>query len=290
MSQAVAEKPGQAAIEEVMRRIDQISTLPQVAVQVMKVANDPNATASDLKETMECDVALSARVLRCVNSSAYALRTKITNLQQAVTYLGMKQIRNLAMTASVSQLFHQDEAVGYYRRIGLWRHLVSVGLAARLIAMRVKVANFEDIFLAGLLHDIGIVIEDQYAHEPFTAAMQALQPAKSLAEVERKYLEFDHTQLGERVSQTWGFPEPIQVAIRHHHTTTLYQGEHVNSLRCVDVANLLCSLKGIPSVGLPLVRVCQTSISGLSLTKQDLTVLGEDISREIEQNSSLFQV
>ena len=173
MSQAVeAPKDAGSPLEEISRRIDQISTLPQVALRVMKVANDPNSGAANLKEVMEGDVALSARVLRCVNSSAYAVRVKVTNLQQAIAYLGMKQIRNLAMTASVSQLFKQDETIGTFRRAGLWRHFVSVGLAARLIAMRLKFANFEDMFLAGLLHDIGIVFEDQYAHRDFVATIQ----------------------------------------------------------------------------------------------------------------------
>ena len=71
--------PPSDALESALRRIDEISTLPQIALRVMQVANDPHSGAADLKEVMESDAALSARVLRCVNSSAYALRTKITN-------------------------------------------------------------------------------------------------------------------------------------------------------------------------------------------------------------------
>jgi putative nucleotidyltransferase with HDIG domain len=281
---------GPIGLDAVLRRIDQISTLPQVAVRVMKVANDPNSSAADLKQVMEGDVALCARVLRCVNSSAYAVRTKITNLQQAIAYLGMKQIRNLAMTASVSQLFGKEETVGTYRRSGLWKHLVAVGLCARLIAMRLKFANFEDMFLAGLLHDIGIVFEDQYARPAFAKVVASLQPGRSLSEVERHHLDFDHTALGERVARTWGFPDAMQAAIRHHHAAAAYQGEHVEVLRCVEVANVVCSLKGMSSVGVPLVKISQATIQALSLAKQDLLVLSEDLDREVGLNSNLFQL
>lgn len=277
-------------LDDVLRRADQISTLPQIAVKVMKIANDPNSSAADLKQAMECDVALSARVLRCVNSSAYAVRTKITNLQQAIAYLGMKQIRNLAMTATVSQMFKQDDSCGTYRRTGLWRHLVSVGLCARLVAMRLKFPNFEDMFLAGLMHDIGIVFEDQYAHPDFVAVVQSLDPAKTLCDIERHHLQFDHTQLGERIAQQWGFPDSVIAAIRHHHAPAAYKGEHVNLLRCVDLANLICSLKKISSVGVPLVKLCPTTMTSLGFGRQDLAVLGEDLDREIQQNASLFQV
>lgn len=151
--QSYLDKKGPPTLDSVVRRIDEISTLPHIALQVMEVANEPGSSAADLKDVVEGDAALSARILRCVNSSAYGTRTKVTNLQHAIAYLGLKQIRNLAITASVSELFKKEEAVGSYLRSHLWRHLVSVGICARLIAMRRQFENFEDVFLAGLLHD-----------------------------------------------------------------------------------------------------------------------------------------
>lgn len=280
--------PPSDALESALRRIDEISTLPQIALRVMQVANDPHSGAADLKEVMESDAALSARVLRCVNSSAYALRTKITNLQQAIAYLGLKQIRNLAMTASVSELFAKEEMIGIYRRSQLWRHLVSVGLCARLIAMRMRFMNFEDMFLAGLLHDIGIVLEDQHVHSGFFLVIRSLAKDKTLAEVERKHLGFDHTELGERVAAAWGFPDSVKATIRHHHNSTGYRGDQIDLVRCVEVANLLCSLKGISSVGASLVRVSQPAIRALGLSKQDLLVLADDLEHEIASNQNLF--
>ena len=106
-------------LRTVIERIEEISSLPQVALRVMEVANDPSSGAADLKEAMEGDTALSARVLRCVNSSAYALRSQITNLQQAIAYLGTKQIRNLAMMITVSDLFKDNDTIGSYRRSDL---------------------------------------------------------------------------------------------------------------------------------------------------------------------------
>lgn len=277
-------------IEALVRRIDEISTLPHVALQVVRIASDEHSTAGDLKKVMESDVALSARILRCVNSSAYALRSKITNLQHAVTYLGMKQIRNLAMTASVADLFKKDEKIGQYRRLDLWRHLVSVGICARLIAMRRRIGDFEDAFLAGLMHDIGIVLEDQHVHDQFSRVVQSLDAQKPLTEVERSRLSFDHTVLGEMVAENWKFPEVVRVAIRHHHASVSYRGPAIDVLRCVEVANLLCTLKGITSVGLKLVRTSAPAIEGLSLTSDDLAVLAEDLDVELRQNASLFTV
>ena len=280
------EKPD---LETVIRRIDEISTLPNIALRVMEVANDPDSGAAEVKEVMERDAALSARILRCVNSSAYATRAEITSLQQAIAYLGLKQIRNLAVTASVSELFKTDDKIGPYCRSELWRHLVSVGICARLIAMRRKVDNFEDAYLAGLLHDIGIVLEDQHVHELFSTVVQSLDGTKTLVEVERTHLGFDHTTLGGKVAEAWGFPEAVKAAIRYHHTSVGYKGAAIAIVRCVEVANLICTLKGIPSVGLKLVKISRPALAGLSLTKEDIAVLANNLDDELALNASLLK-
>ena len=281
------EKP---SLDALLCRVDEISTLPHIAFQVMEVANDPDSGAADLREVVETDATLSARILRCVNSSAYAVRTEITNLQQAIAFLGLMQIRNLAVTASVSELFKHDDRIGTYSRTGLWKHLVSVAICARLIAMRCKFTNFEDAFLAGLLHDIGLILEDQQVHPEFEQVMKSLPGAKSLVEVENEYLGFDHTILGEQLAVKWGFPEHVKVAIRYHHASVNYRGKHINILRCVDVANMICTLSGVSSVGTKLVNISQPALKGLSFAKNDIVVLAKDLKTELEANATLLNI
>ena len=225
-----------------------------------------------------------------MNSAAYAVRTKITNLQQAIAYLGLQQIRNLAMTASVSEFFKADATVNAYSRSGLWKHLVSVGICARLIARRRKMANFEDMFLAGLLHDIGIILMDQHAHDQFTKTIGSLKGDKTLVQAERELVGFDHAVLGEKVACNWGFPDAARMAIRHHHASVRYKGSEIDVVRCVEVANLLCTLKGFSSVGLKLVPLSKPALAGLRLTKEDIAVLIEDLDGEIKSNAGLFQI
>lgn len=281
---------GQPVLTEVVRRVQEISTLPHVALRVMELANNPSAGATELKAVLEQDPALSARVLRCVNSSAYALRQKITNLQHAIGYLGIKQVRNLAVTAAVSDLFRQDDSCGTYRRSELWRHLVSVGVGARLIALRMNFLNFEDMFLAGLLHDIGIILEDQYLHDHFRQALGLLAEGQVFLEAERQCLGFDHTGLGERVAEKWGFPETVRAAIRYHHGSERYRGEHTALVQCVEVANVICTLKGISSVGVKSATFCRAAIDGLSLTREDILALAEALDDELSNSAALLAI
>ena len=286
----IAENQKPPSLDELVRRISEISTLPQVAMKIMEVANDPKSSAIDLKEIIESDAALGARILRCVNSSAYAIRDKVTNLQQAISFLGLRQIRSLALTASVAEMFAKEETVGPYRRCDLWSHLVAVGICARLIAMRQKVSDFEDAFAAGLLHDIGIVLEDQYVHGPFCRMIQSLREGSSLSEVEREHLGFDHARLGAKVAELWRFPESVKAAIGYHHMSVTYRVSDVAIVRCVVVSNLICTVKGYTSVGLKLVRASQPALNALSLTKEHIMVLAKDLDEELAKHAALFEL
>lgn len=286
----IVENQGPPTIDELVRRVNEISTLPQIAMKTMEIANDPTSSAIDLKEVIESDASLGARILRCVNSSAYATRERVTNLQQAISYLGLRQIRSLALTASVAEMFAKDETIGSYRRRDLWSHLVAVGICSRLLAMRQKSEDFEDAFAAGLLHDIGIVLEDQYVHGPFRQVVQTLEPEAILSEVERKILGFDHTQLGTKVAELWRLPDSVKAAIGHHHRSVNYRGSDVTIVRCVEVANLICTVKGYSSVGMKLVRPSQPALNALSLTKEHILVLAKDLDEELTKNAVLFEL
>lgn len=278
------------ALESVAKRITEISTLPHVALAVIDVAKNPEAGAADLKNVVEGDPALSARVVRMVNSAAYGVRTTVTNLHQAISYLGFNQVRNLAMTASVSEIFKKEAEIGQYKRSGLWRHLVSVGICARLLARRLSIKAFEDAFLAGLLHDIGIILIDQHVHDDFQQVIKSLSHGDALADIEREIMGFDHCQLGERIAEEWRFPVPARAAIRHHHNALRYKGDGADLVRCVEIANVVCSVKGITSVGRNCVSPPLQTFQAVGLTKEDIIVLGGDLDREIAQSESLFEL
>lgn len=282
--------PPPKSMEAIVRRVVEISTLPQVALRVIEVAQDPDTGALDLKEVVEGDPALSARVLRIVNSAAYGLSSTVTNLHHAISYLGFEQVRNLALTASVSEVFKDDRQIGTYRRKDLWRHLVSVGICARLVACRCGLDSFEDCFLAGLLHDIGIIIADQHAHKHFEQVMNSLNTDTTLIAIEREQLQFDHTQLGAALATVWRFPDAIHSAIRFHHTTAGAPADHRAIVATTEIANVICTLKGITSVGVRKVSPPLDACRVLGMQKEDLLVMARDLDDELARGERMFDL
>ncbi len=277
-------------VEDVSERIQEISTLPSVSLRVMEIAGDPSAGAGDLKSAVEADPALCVRMLRCVNSAAFSLRREVSDVGQAIAFLGFNRIRDLAVTATVSELFRSSKPVATYERGALWRHLAATAIAARMIAVRTRLPGFEDAFLAGLLHDLGIILLDQHCHEAFRQVVLSLTSQATLCEVERKYLGWDHTELGEKVAARWHLPKTAVTSIRHHHTPERVEGPDAPIAHAVALANLLVTLKGHSSVGINLIGLGSESLDVLRLTRSDLKVFAEDLDRELELNRQLFEI
>ena len=129
------EAPPEELVKRLFARISEVSTLPAVAMRIIQVANDSTTGAADLLEAVGVRHSHGrARIMRTVNSSYYSMQNKVADLKLAITLLGFKEIRNLAMTAYVAQLFKKGTGHGTYTREGLWNHMIGVGIVARLIA------------------------------------------------------------------------------------------------------------------------------------------------------------
>lgn len=271
-----------------VQQIEEVSSLPDVALRVMETVRDPNSSGRDLKMAVEADPALTARMLRIVNSSFYGLKSKVTNVLQAISYLGFLETRNLAVSAVVADIFRTDEKVGSYSRMQLWRHMVSVGVVSRIVATRFDVANFEDAFLAGVLHDLGIILFDQYAHAHFVEVLESIGPETKLATREREVFGFDHCDLGARIAEVWGFAPSIIEVIRHHHASDHCLEEYRPLARAVEVANFLAWAKQRSSIGAGTIdNPSKEALAGLSISRTDLQALWEDLDGELENAETL---
>src|SRR5574337_81806 len=155
-------------LSEIAGRIREVSAMmPQLVMEIIRIVNDPRSSAIELQVAVERDPSLAARLLRTANSAAYGLRRQVGTVRDAIAYLGYNEVKNLAVTASLADIFKADAAVGCYSRKGLWRHLVSVAVASRFVASRCGVRRYEEAYMAGLLHDFGLILMDQFVHKAF---------------------------------------------------------------------------------------------------------------------------
>ena len=163
-----------AALERLFARIGDVTTLPAAAKKVLQLTEDENADPDKLREAIQSDPVLVARILRRLNSSYYALSHKISDLKTAISLLGMREIRNLALTVFVSRFYEGGTVHGTYKRENLWSHSVGVAVASRLVARVCGRGACEEAYIAGLLHDLGLILLDQTLRRHFHKVLDAI--------------------------------------------------------------------------------------------------------------------
>ena len=277
-----------AALERLFGHIGSVTSLPAVGQRVLSLTENESVSPDELRDAIQTDPVLIARILRRLNSSYFGLSHKIADVRTAVNLLGVREIRNLAITVFMSKLFEEDGSHGSYHREGLWSHCVSVGVCARLVSRVCDRGLPEEAYIAGLLHDIGLILLDQTLRRHFIKVLDEIGPSVPTCDVESEIFSFDHATLGGYVAQRWNFPQQIVDAITFHHQPLKYTGPHKEIVYAVAVANYLCSRAGKTSLGVHNVSSPPDEVyQGLGLNQVALTIICSELEATLEKAEAL---
>lgn len=203
--------------ERLVKDIDTIASLPTIYQRLSEVVNDSRSSNRDVARILGEDAGLAARLLRIANSAFYGYPGKIDSITRAVTVLGIRQLRDLALATTVMDLF-PSISTEVLNMESFWRHSVACGVTARIIATYRRELNVERFFVAGLLHDIGRLILLMELPEPAGRAVeQARLQDEPLWWGESEVLGFDHSAVGAALLTRWGLPAETVNAIAYHH-------------------------------------------------------------------------
>jgi putative nucleotidyltransferase with HDIG domain len=206
------------ASTDISRAMETLQPIPQVALKILRLINENNYDIPTLTEEIRKDQVLSARTLKLCNSVFIGSREKIESLDHALVYLGQKLLVKFVISASLDGFFHQA-AKGYSLcKGGIYHHAVGTAVIAEKIADLSQKANPMAAYTAGLLHDIGKVVLDQYIQSALPFFYRELQQEKkNFIEVEKGLLGIDHTEAGAHLARKWSFPDSLTESIIHHH-------------------------------------------------------------------------
>jgi putative nucleotidyltransferase with HDIG domain len=274
--------------EQFVKKFKDAKTLPYVVTELSRMVADDNSTMKDFEDIIKMDPTLVARLLRLVNSAYYGLSQPVTSISRAVAFLGMRNLRSIAVTDALQNLFKEQNDPGIFSRKRLWLHCAVVSTCSKILAEKIFAINGDDAYLCGILHDFGKIAEEQIEREAFLAACAACKPTDSLIEHERHFLGTDHCEIGYLLSQEWGMSPQIQEAIRNHHTMT--EDAAPNSLTSIlQIAQYITGQLGyssLPDVTSPL---SPPLVLHLQENMAEYKVLIDDLPEEIAKALSIYE-
>jgi putative nucleotidyltransferase with HDIG domain len=276
--------------------IKDIPIMPQVATKVLQLQEDNlQISFKELEQIILLDPAITARILKVANSALYARQREITNLQQAITLLGFKMIKSMIMLVCASNIYGKakktfknipETLTTKSSAIELWRHLILTAFLAKHIATKLKLEDKkDDIFVAGLLHDIGrivLMVNQSELYEKFLQEMAA-SPDADVLSCEEKIFGYNHLEVGKIVLGKWNFPDELVDVISQHHSKNA-DSPYKTSIIIVALANLYSRILVKESLSAADSDNIGNYKKFLSLTDKDdeyyMTKFMEDIQKE----------
>jgi HD-like signal output (HDOD) protein len=286
MATATAQDPKEL-IKHALGKLTAIATLPEVTSRIISTVEDPKSSAAQLHKIVSHDPALVTRILKVVNSAFYGLPGQIASVERAIVLLGLNAVKNIAVAASLGQMFRGVKLCEGFTAKDLWSHCVAVAVVSRELARQAKLPLADEAFLAGMIHDVGILVSLQIWPEPLRAVCEkakvSLEPFTS---IETEIIGVDHQMLGKALAEKWQFPLACQLVAAHHHDPLSLTDGSRTLVGLVHIADTLCcqAAHGFPltaaqqSISTTLVDAVGIDASIIDRTRENLTTIIQNAS------------
>jgi HD-like signal output (HDOD) protein len=227
------------SLSGILKKVKRLDPIPMVIHKVLDLADDPDASLKDLVDVVERDPAITANLLKTVNSAQMGLPVKVDSVHQAVSMLGLQHVVEMVLSQNLSGNLNRSQK-GYGLAKGdLWRQGLCVAMVARTLAGQRDLMSLPAIYTAALLKDIGKVLLHEFVADKLDAIQELVaQQGMSFVEAESEVLGMDHTTLGGIIAKEWHFSPHMIYMIENHHlanpasrkdpaTATLYLADMV---------------------------------------------------------------
>lgn len=275
-------------IRERIKTIIQLPALPAIAMEVVELIDNPKTSAAKLGQVISSDQALTAKVLKIANSPFYGFPRKISTIEFAIIVLGFDALKEIVISISlISSL--QKRSDQYLNSQQFWDHSISTAVIGRMLAKELGYRVAGEVFVAGLLHDMGITALHRYFNSEYRRIIDIIKESElSMTEAEESVLGVTHGDVGGWLAERWNLPAQLIEAIAYHHTPqkASINPELVALVHCADsIAREIASeevlfernLSFDPSA-LELLH-----LSDLELLKQRIDMYRAEVQKSIER-------
>ncbi|BAU24173.1 HD family phosphohydrolase [Caldimicrobium thiodismutans] len=223
-------------VKKKLRKLEGLPTLPPIVQKLNLLIEDERVSLHQIADLIEKDQVITTKVLRLANSAFYGFPRKVSTVSQAMMLLGMNVLKILIMTSSIFDIIHKED-------VGLWEHSIGVAACAKIIAEKTEIKDPQEIATAGLLHDLGRVIEMVSFREESKEIIALISQGEEPLQAERKILGLDHAEIGAFLMRQWNLPERLIEAVSAHHQLDLSKKFKKESA-CLHLSDVLVHARG----------------------------------------------
>ncbi len=234
--------------DELLKKIlhsDELPTLPTVASELISLTSREDTTLDDIAQLVSQDIALSSKILKVSNSEFYSFPQQISSIDQAVSILGTNAVRSLVLSFSFLSLKNREDE-SRFDFTKFWEKSLASAVGAKLILEKVKGADTEEIFIAGLLQNLGELILAKTFPDKYTSKLPAVEDRQDDNKGGDEWLlTANHSFIGAEVAKNWGFPEVLILPIQYHHNPekcSCRNGKIQSTVNAVYLSDLLVNI------------------------------------------------
>lgn len=230
--------------EDLILKAMELPVLPATTQKVLGLMSDPDVSIEKVKRLIGVDPGLATKILKVANSAFYGSYRNIQNLSQAILRLGLNAVRNIVVATSMKNV---------YKRFGLtekliWEQMIGSALASSIIAKHTRIADPEDAFIGGLLHDVGKVVLNNEFPDKFAKVMERVYNDQVPFETaEKEVFDFTQREVGAHVVKKWGFPENLELLLRYFDDQDVISKERYlfNLVSIITMGDRMCQKFGM---------------------------------------------
>ena len=207
-------------LKEKIQNIIHLPALPSIAMEVISIIEDPKTDAHTLSSLISKDQVLTSKVLKIANSPFYGYSKTISTLDFAIVVLGLDTLKDAVLSVALVSQLSKNTSKNFDIN-SFWDHSIATSIIARELAKHLKLKTRAEAFIAGLIHDLGILILNQYFQNEFEEVVNVMKSENVLITVaEQKVFGVTHDEVGSWLAQRWNFPKILIEAMRFHHNPT----------------------------------------------------------------------
>ncbi len=277
----------QLRVQKAVTRGGELGTLAPIVQRVQQLTSSPQTSVKDLVRVISADAILTAKVLRVVNSAAYGFSERISNIDQAIVILGFRQLKDLCIGISMIQHSGKVAHCKGFDRVAMWRHSLATAVGSKYIDELLSGARASDLFVAGLLANIGRLVLDQHFPEIFGQILQTAREKNiRLIDAERQVMGATHADVGYWATTAWCFEESLSRAIRDHHGPSGNRNGEI-----VNLAYVIAQARSIGQPGDPMIAMLIPGIlESLQIDEYRLFLCLRDLDEHFRKLEPLFNI